>query len=98
MASRLQTCPSCGESVADGAAVCRHCLFVIDREHWQHDAGRLGADDRGAGHPLEDPSVGPIPLTGEQVGGGGLVGSVQGLLSSIVRLAAVVRLVGRRRR
>lgn len=79
-------CPSCGKPLASGSAVCRHCLHIIDREQWQHDAGRLGADNRG-GRPLEDPPVGPLPLTGSGLETGisdaGLVG---GALNSGSRL------------
>ena len=57
-------CPRCAEGLEDGAQVCRRCLYVLDREGWKHDAGRLGADDRGGGHELEDPPVGPIPIEG----------------------------------
>ncbi len=60
----MAACPRCGTALKDGVAVCATCLLVLDREAWrQHDAGRLGADDRGGGHPLEDPPVGPVPLT-----------------------------------
>jgi hypothetical protein len=71
----MAACPSCGAALKDGVAVCRNCFHVLDREAWeQHDAGRLGADARGGGQPLEDAPVGPVPLT---VGGmeGGLEGS-----------------------
>jgi len=62
-------CPACGEELRADADVCRHCLHVVDREAWwQHEAGRLGADDRGGGRPLEDPPAGPIPLTGDRGG------------------------------
>jgi len=58
------TCPRCGKGPEDRARVCRHCLYVVDREGWKHDAGRLGADNRGGGHELEDAPVGPIPIEG----------------------------------
>jgi hypothetical protein len=65
----VATCPKCGESLESGARVCRHCFAVVDREGWQkQDAGGLGADDRGGGRPLEDPSVGPVPITGSNAG------------------------------
>ena len=54
------------------------------------NAGRLGADDRGGGRPLEDPPVGPIPVTG-----GGLAGGVPG---SGLRLIGASLLGTRRRR
>jgi hypothetical protein len=67
----MTECPCCGEEVPAAAQVCRHCLHVLDREGWSaHDAGRLGADDRGGGGPLEDPPVGPIPLTGSGLAAG----------------------------
>jgi hypothetical protein len=63
----MAACPKCGESLESGARVCRHCFSVVDREGWQQqDAGGLGADERGGGHPLEDPPVGPVPITGSQ--------------------------------
>lgn len=58
------SCPRCDESLEDGARVCRHCLYIVAREGWEHDAGRLGADNRGGGHELEDPPLGPIPVEG----------------------------------
>ena len=65
----MSACFRCGERLLPDADVCRHCLHVVDPEAWQqHNAGRLGADDRGGGHPLEDPPIGPIPLTGNQGG------------------------------
>jgi hypothetical protein len=70
----MSASPKCGEPLQPAAKVCRHCLHVLDREAWQeHDAGRLGADDRGGGRPIEDPPIGPIPLTGGGVAGAGLV-------------------------
>jgi hypothetical protein len=71
------------------AKVCRHCLYVLDREAWQqHDAGRLGADDRGGGHPLEDPPVAPLPLTGSGVAGGpsGAFGGALRLIGAAILL------------
>jgi hypothetical protein len=47
---------------------CRHCFSVIDTEGWQQqDAGGLGADERGGGHPLEDPPVGPYRSQGARL-------------------------------
>jgi hypothetical protein len=72
----MTACPRCGEALPAEADVCRHCLHVVDRDAWQqHDAGRLGADDRGGGRPLDDPPVGPIPLAG--VGGGGFASALR---------------------
>jgi hypothetical protein len=86
----MSSCPNCGESLQAEAKVCRHCLHVVDRDTWQqHDAGRLGADDRGGGHPIEDPPIGPIPLTGSGLAGG--------MLGSALRLVGVGRLTRRRR-
>jgi hypothetical protein len=66
----MPTCPSCGQPVEPDTRVCRRCLYVIDDEHrTEHDAGRLGADDRGGGRPPEDPKVDVIPLTGGTAGG-----------------------------
>jgi hypothetical protein len=65
----MNACPACKEPVADDAKVCRHCFHVLDPEGWQHDPGRLGADDRGAGGPLEDPPVGPLQVMDSGVGG-----------------------------
>ena len=60
----MPTCPSCGQPVEPDTRVCRRCLFVIDEDHRrEHEAGRLGADDRGGGRPLEDPKVEAVPLT-----------------------------------
>ena len=74
----MSECPRCGQPLAAEAKVCRHCLHVIDREAWQaHDAGRLGADDRGGGVPLEDPPVGPIPVTGSGLAGGAFGGALR---------------------
>jgi hypothetical protein len=65
-------------------------MHVVDRDTWlrQHDAGRLGADDRGGGSPLEDPPVGPIPLQGSQLAGGPLGALVSALRSMIAALLA----------
>jgi hypothetical protein len=71
----MADCPRCGTSLRDDAAVCGSCLYVLDRERWQHDAGRLGADGRGGGAPLEDAPVGPVPLTAGSMDAGGAVGS-----------------------
>jgi hypothetical protein len=93
----MATCPSCGKGLAEDAAVCRHCLHVLDRERWrQHDAGRLGADGRGGGHEHEDPPVGPVPLTAAGMGGIGTEGAA---LGSGLRLAITGKLLrwGRRR-
>jgi hypothetical protein len=83
-------CPACGEELPGDAKVCRHCLAVVDRDEWDHDAGRLGADERGAGRPLEDPPVGPIPLTGG--------GVASGFFGNALRLVTTGLLVRRRRR
>ena len=70
--------------------MCRSCLQVLDRAEWsQHDAGRLGADERGEGKELEDPPIGPVPVTGSPFGG---VGAAAG------RLFGAVTLLRRRRR
>ena len=66
----MTTCPACNEPLADDAKVCRHCFHVLDAEGWRHDPGRLGADDRGGGAPLEDPPVGPLPVTTGGMAGG----------------------------
>lgn len=88
-----RACPRCGEPIAEDAGVCRHCLHVVDRAAWgQHEAGRLGADDRGGGRPLEDPPVGPIPLTAG--GGGALAGALRLLTATMLAGARKVR--GRR--
>jgi hypothetical protein len=88
----VATCPNCRSALKDGVKVCKSCLHVLDRDAWgQHDAGRLGADDRGGGKPLEDPPVGPVPLT---------VGGMEaGALGSAVRLGIAGKLLrwGRRR-
>ena len=92
-------CPKCGEPVANDARVCRHCLHIIDREHWQHDAGRLGADQRGGGKPLDDAPVGPLPVTGSGVTTGASdAGLAGGALNSGVRLFGAGLLTRRRRR
>ena len=96
----MTACPKCGEPLQAAADVCRHCLHVLDRERWQqHDAGRLGADDRGGGRPIEDPPVGPIPLTGGGVAGAGL-GGIAGALAALgngLRLVTTALLARRRR-
>ena len=66
----VTTCPSCGATFAEDVQGCRKCFFVLDHEHWRHDSGALGADNRGGGKPLEDPPIGPIPLTGPGAGAG----------------------------
>ena len=87
----MTACPTCGKALPGDAAVCRHCLAVVDRDGWDHNAGQLGADARGAGRPLEDPPVGPVPLTGG--------GMASGFLGSALRLVTTGLLVrGRRRR
>ena len=91
------TCPRCGEELRADAKLCRHCLHVVDREAWQqHDAGRLGADDRGGGHPLENPPVAPLPLTGSGVAGGPF-GAFGGALR-LIGAAVLLRPRGGRRR
>jgi hypothetical protein len=95
----MRPCPGCGEPLPAEAKVCKHCLRVIDRAAWhEHDAGRLGADDRGRGHPIEDPPVGLIPLTGGGVAGGGIggIGAAAGALASGLRLITVSLLRKRR--
>jgi hypothetical protein len=91
------TCPRCGEELRSDAVVCRHCLFILDRSRWQHDAGRLGADDRGRGRPLEDPPIEPLPITGSGIAGGAL-GSLGALANSASRLLAAALLLPRRKR
>jgi hypothetical protein len=96
----MSACPKCGEPLQAQAKICRHCLHVVDRAAWeQHNAGRLGADDRGGGSPIEDPPVGPIPLTGSGVAGADLggIGAAFGALANGLRLITV-SLLGRRRR
>ena len=73
----MAACPRCGTDLADEARVCRACLLVLERDAWRHDAGRLGADDRGGGRPLEDPPVGPLPVTGGALSGGVLAGALR---------------------
>jgi hypothetical protein len=75
----MTTCPACHEQVDEGARVCRHCFQVLDAAGWQHDPGQLGADDRGAGRHLEDPPVGPLPVT-ESGMEGGMFGSALRLI------------------
>ena len=92
----MNVCPKCAERLQAEARVCRQCLHVIDPDAWrqQHDAGRLGADNRGGGRPIEDPPVGPIPLQGSQLAGGA-IGAVVSALRSVV--AALLALPRRRR-
>ncbi len=87
----MTTCPRCNESVETGAKVCRHCLTIIDREEWRHDAGRLGADNRGGGRPLEEPPVGPLPVTGSGLEGGADGGAIAGFRLLTASLLARVR-------
>ena len=83
----MSLCPRCGKPLEAEAKVCRHCLQIVDREAWQeHDAGRLGADDRGGGQPLEDPPVGPIPLTGGGMAWGAVGSTVKLLGASLLAL------------
>jgi hypothetical protein len=89
----VKECPKCGGSVAHDAEVCRHCLHILDREGWGHDAGRLGADGRGGGREPEDPPVGPVPLSGS-----GLAGGVAGAASAGFRLLTTGLLLKRRGR
>jgi hypothetical protein len=89
----VSTCPRCDGSVATDAEVCRHCLHILDREGWGHDAGRLGADGRGAGREPEDPPVGPIPVSGS-----GLAGGLAGVATAGFRLVTAGLLLRRRRR
>jgi hypothetical protein len=93
----VRTCPKCGGSVRAEAEVCRHCLNIIDREGWGHDAGRLGADGRGAGREPEDPPVGPIPVSGSGLAGG-FGGGIAGAANAGFRLLATGLLLRRRRR
>jgi hypothetical protein len=96
----MSACPKCGEPLQTATKVCRHCLHVLDREAWQqHDAGRLGADDRGGGRPIEDPPIGPIPLTGGGVAGADLGGIAAALnaLGNGLRLVTTALLARRRR-
>jgi hypothetical protein len=85
-------CPKCGASIQPDAEVCRHCLHIVDREGWEHDAGRLGADGRGGGRELEDPPVEPLPVTGS-----GLAGGVHGVATAGFRLVTTGLLLKRRR-
>ena len=63
--------------------------------HWSG----LGADDRGGGRPIEDPPVGPIPLTGGGVAGAGLggIGAALAALGNGMRLVTTALLARRRR-
>ena len=89
----MTECPACGGSIQPSAEVCRHCLHILDREGWGHDAGRLGADGRGGGREPEEPPVGPIPVTGS-----GLAGGLAGAANAGLRLVTTGLLLGRRRR
>ena len=89
----VKECPSCGGSLGPDAEVCRHCLHILDREGWEHDAGRLGADGRGAGREPVEPPVGPIPLTGA-----GLSGGLLGAATAGFKLVTTGLLLRRRRR
>jgi hypothetical protein len=89
----VSSCPKCGGTVQADAEVCRHCLHILDREGWGHDAGRLGADGRGSGRELEDPGVGPIPVSGS-----GLAGGVAGVANAGLRLVTTGLLLRRRKR
>jgi hypothetical protein len=87
-----ETCPSCGAAVRAEAKVCASCLHILDREAWaQHDAGQLGADARGGGRELEDPPVGPLPVTGSGLAGGTFGVANAGLRLLGARLLARVR-------
>jgi hypothetical protein len=86
-------CPRCGGALRENAEVCRHCLLILDREGWGHDAGRLGADGRGGGHELDDPAVDAIPVAGS-----GLAGGVFGAATAGFRLVTTGLLLKRRRR
>ena len=91
-------CTRCREGLDDGAQVCRHCLYIVDREGWKHDAGRLGADNRGGGQELEDPSVGPIPLDGSGlVSGDSGAATAGGAANGLFRLITTGMLAGVRR-
>jgi len=82
----------------DGAAVCKHCLYILGRDRWRHDAGRLGADDRGGGQPLEDPPVGPIPIDGSGLVGGTSDAAIVGGAANSGSRLFTTRLFSRRRR
>jgi hypothetical protein len=82
----------------EDARVCRHCLFILDRARWRHDAGRLGADDRGGGRPLKDPPIGPLPIEGSGLSGGiSDVGLAGGAANGAFRLLTTGLLERRRR-
>jgi hypothetical protein len=53
------TCPSCGATFEDDHPVCPKCLFVIDRERWNEDAGSPGADADDRARELADAPIGP---------------------------------------
>jgi hypothetical protein len=84
------TCPSCGARFEDDTPVCRNCFFVIDRERWNGDAGRLGPDQRDRALELEDAPIGPVPVT-PAPGLGGFAGSA-------FKLFGVTRILRGRRR
>lgn len=87
-------CPHCGKELGAEAKVCRHCLRVVDEAAWaSHDSGRLGADGRGGGRELEDPGVGPIPVSGS-----GIAGGIAGVATAGLRLVTTGLLLRRRRR
>ena len=90
----MTACPRCHELLENDAKVCRHCLAIVDRAGWQHDAGRLGTDGRGGGRPLEDPEAGPLPVTGSGLAGGTLGPANAGL--RLVTAGLLAR--GRKRR
>jgi hypothetical protein len=87
------TCPRCSGELRSDAVVCRHCFHVLGQSRWQHDAGRLGADGRGRGRPLQDPPIGPVPLAGSGVAGGGLsaIGSLATAVARLVTTGLLLR-------
>jgi len=62
------TCPSCGATFDDDPPVCRRCLFVIDRQRWNEDAGSPGADADDRARDLADAPVGSVPPGGPSGG------------------------------
>lgn len=86
-------CPSCGATLDGDPAVCRKCFHIIDRSRWQHDAGRLGLDERDRGRELNDPPVGPLP-----VAPGGPAGFAGSFVGSVFKLWGVGRILSRNRR